>query len=161
LDLFSIILFPILFFLLLYSFGGRIDISNEYRIVAFSLFVGGASGNLAGYLIGLLYYRVIALPVTSGIVASPPPIGLEPIFVGLNSFFAGLSAIALSNFRAHERKFGIMPAEIATDPRRTIVLRQPSFEPIARVRSANRQTLMEGTKIWNLDFEGSVTVPLY
>jgi len=116
LDLISIILFPILFFLLLYSFGGRIDISNEYRIVAFSLFVGRASGNLAGYLIGLLYYRVIALPVTSSIVASPPPIGLEPIFAGLNSFFAGFSAIALSNFRARERKFGIMPAEIATDP---------------------------------------------
>jgi len=117
LDLISITLFPILFFILLYSLGGRIDISNEYRVVAFSLFVGGASGNLAGYLIGLLYYRVIALPVTSSIVASPPPIGLEPIFAGLNSFFAGFSAIALSNFRARERKFGIVPPEIATSPR--------------------------------------------
>src|SRR5713226_3951531 len=117
LDLISIVLFPILFSLLLYSLGGRIDISKEYRIVAFSLFVGGASGNLAGYLIGLLYYRVIALPVTSSIVASPPPIGLEPLFAGLNSFFAGFSAIALSNFRARERKFGIVPPEIATSPR--------------------------------------------
>src|SRR3989454_1222193 len=116
LDLISIILFPILFSVLLYSLGVRIDISNEYRIVAFSLFVGGASGNLAGYLIGLFYYRVIALPVTSSIVASPPPIGLEPIFAGLNSFFAGFSAIALSNFRTHERKFGIMAAEIASNP---------------------------------------------
>jgi len=116
LDLISIIFFPILFSVLLYSLGGRTDISNEYRIVGFSLFVGGASGNLAGFVIGLLYYRVIALPVTSSIVASPPPIGLEPIFAGLNSFFAGFSAIALSNFRTHERKFGIMPAEIATNP---------------------------------------------
>ena len=116
LDLISIVLFPILFSVLLYSLGGRIDVSKEYRVVAFSLFVGGSSGNLAGYLMGLLYYRVIALPVTSSIVASPPPIGLEPIFAGLNSFFAGFSAIALSNFRTHERKFGIMPAEIATTP---------------------------------------------
>jgi len=117
LDLISIVLFPILFSVLSYSLGGRTDISKEYRIVAFSLFVGGASGNLVGYLIGLLYYRVIALPVTSSIVASPPPIGLEPIFAGLNSFFAGFSAIALSNFRARERKFGIVPPEIATSPR--------------------------------------------
>jgi len=117
LDLISIILFPFLFSVLLYSLGGRIDISNEYRIVAFSLFVGGASGNLAGYLIGLLYYRVIALPVTSSIVASPPPIGLEPIFAGLNSFFAGFSAIALSNCRARERQLGLVPPETATSRR--------------------------------------------
>ena len=39
-----------------------------------------------------------------------------PSWSGLNSFFAGFSAIALSNFRAHERKFEIMPAEIATNP---------------------------------------------
>ncbi len=116
LDLISIILSPILFSVVLYSLGGRIDIGNEYRIVGFSLFVGGASGNLAGYLLGLLYYRVIALPVTSGIVASPPVIGLEPIFAGLNAFFAGFSAIALSNFRARERKLVTTPDDIATNP---------------------------------------------
>jgi len=154
LDLISIILFPILFSVLLYSLGGRIDISNEYRIVAFSLFVGGASGNLAGYLIGLLYYRVIALPVTSSIVASPPPIGLEPLFAGLNSFFAGFSAIALSNFRAHERKFGIMPAEIATNPQSDDSLASTKLRNHRRGKVSKIVKLWGRTIIWNLDFEG-------
>ena len=153
LDLISIVLFPILFSVLSYSLGGRTDISKEYRIVAFSLFVGGASGNLAGYLIGLLYYRVIALPVTSSIVASPPPIGLEPIFAGLNSFFAGFSAIALSNFRAHERKFEIMPAEIATNPQwdHSVASTKPRIHRRGKVSKSTN--FGERTKIWNLDSE--------
>lgn len=95
-SLISYLLFPVLFFALLYLLDAGIDVERRYSALALSLFVGGASGSLVGSLVGL-YYRLIVTPAGSAI--SPSILGLEPILVGLSAFFSGFSAIALSNFR--------------------------------------------------------------
>ena len=94
LDLISYLLFPLVFFTLSYFVGRGIDVRTHYFAVAFSLFVGGASGTLAG-TVAALYYLAIAVPIAASPVTSP----VEPFFVGFTAFFSGFSAIALSNFR--------------------------------------------------------------
>ena len=87
-------LFPLVFFTLSYFVGRGIDVRTHCFAVAFSLFVGGASGALAG-TVAALYYLAIAVPVAG----SPATSMVEPFFVGFSAFFSGFSAMALSNFR--------------------------------------------------------------
>ena len=87
-------LFPASFFIVLYALAGRINPRKQYSAVVLALLLGGASGSLVGELVGF-YYQLRAVPGPSNVASLP---GLEPVFEGLFSFFAGFSAIALSHF---------------------------------------------------------------
>lgn len=96
------ILIPLILFVALYRLGKRIDMRSTYVDVSFSLFIGCAPAHCFGHVVGSFINPIGREVWTSEWTSMLEIAVMHGLSRGLNLFFLGFTAIALSYFRSRE-----------------------------------------------------------